>query len=174
MMPSLRRDYNMAVNDAIRRTHTVVLARLAPGLLGLCSRLALGEGGGLALAGAGRRVELAAEALVLGLQVTEASLKGLAAGTQDGLHTCIIREAGPQLRRPRPQDRDQRELHPLNKYFQSRSLRCPQHNPDGGPSGGIGMEGVSPGPARLRLVDSSQPRGCSQSGWAYQSYSEAG
>jgi hypothetical protein len=59
---------------------------------------------------------LAAEALVLGLQVTEASLKGLAAGTQDGLHTCIIREAGPQLRRPRPQDRDQRELHPLNKY----------------------------------------------------------
>jgi hypothetical protein len=36
------------------------------------------------------------------LQVTEASLKGLAAGTQDGLHTCIIREAGPQLRRPRP------------------------------------------------------------------------
>jgi hypothetical protein len=96
----------------------VVLARLAPGLLGLCSRLALGEGGGLALAGAGRRVELAAETLVLGLQVTEASLKGLAAGTQDGLHTCIRREAGPQLRRPRPQDRDQWELHPLNKYDQ--------------------------------------------------------
>src|SRR5262249_29366075 len=80
----------------------VVLARLAAGLLRLCSRMALGKGGGLALAGAGRLVELAAEALVLGLQVTEASLKGLAAGTQDGLHTCIIREAGPQLRRPRP------------------------------------------------------------------------
>jgi hypothetical protein len=95
----------------------VVLARLAPGLLGLCSRLALGEGGGLALAGAGRRVELAAETLVLGLQATEASLKGLAAGTQDGLHTCMIREAGPQRRRPRPQDRDQRQLHPLNKYM---------------------------------------------------------
>jgi len=124
MMPSLRRDYNMAVNDAIRRTHTVVLARLAPGLLGLCSRLALGEEGGLALAGAGRRVELAAEALVLGLQVTEASLKGLAAGTQDGLHTCIIREAGPQLRRPRPQDRDQRELHPLNKYVRRSIASC--------------------------------------------------
>jgi hypothetical protein len=72
----------------------VVLARLAAGLLGLCSGLTLGEGGGLALAGTGRLVELAAEALVLGLQVAEASLKGFAAGTQDGLHTCIIREGG--------------------------------------------------------------------------------
>ena len=78
----------------------VVLARLAAGLLGLGRGRALGEGGGLALAGAGRLVELAAEALVLGLQVTETSLKGLAAGTQDELHTCIIREAGPQLRPP--------------------------------------------------------------------------
>jgi hypothetical protein len=94
----------------------VVLARLAPRLLGLCSRLALCEGGGLALAGAGHLVELAAEALVLGLQVTEASLKGLAAGTQDGLHTCIIREAGPQLGSPRPHSRDQLELDALNKY----------------------------------------------------------
>jgi hypothetical protein len=94
----------------------VVLARLAAGLLGLAGGRSLGEGGGLALAGTGRRVELAAEALVLGLQVTEASLKGLAAGTQDGLHTCIIREAELQLRRPRPQSRDQRELRPLNKY----------------------------------------------------------
>ena len=99
------------------RLGAVVLARLAAGLLGLGRGRALGEGGGLALAGAGRLVELAAEALVLGLQVTETSLKGLAAGTQDELHTCIIREAGPQLRRPRPQDRDQRELHPLNKYL---------------------------------------------------------
>src|SRR5439155_9465140 len=73
----------------------VVLARLAPGLLGLWSRLAFGEGGGLALAGAGRRVELAAETLVLGLQVTEASLKGLAAGTRNGFHTHIIGEAEP-------------------------------------------------------------------------------
>jgi hypothetical protein len=56
-------------------------------LPGLRSRLAFGEGGGLAPAGAGGLVELAAEALVLGLQVTEASLKGLAAGTRDGLHT---------------------------------------------------------------------------------------
>ena len=67
----------------------VVLAGLAAGLLWLIGGLALGEGGGLALAGAGRRVELAAEAVVLGLQVTEASLKGLAAGTRDGLHTSL-------------------------------------------------------------------------------------
>jgi hypothetical protein len=52
----------------------VVLAGLASGLLGLVGGLALGEGGGLALAGASRLVELAAEALVLGLQVVEASL----------------------------------------------------------------------------------------------------
>jgi hypothetical protein len=68
----------------------VALAGLAAGLLGLAARLALGEGGGLPLAGAGRLVELAAEALVFGLQVAEASLKGLAAGTRDGLHTSII------------------------------------------------------------------------------------
>jgi hypothetical protein len=67
----------------------VVLARLATGLLGLARGLTFGEGSGLALAGAGRLVELAAEALVLGLQVTQASLKGLAAGTRDGLHTPL-------------------------------------------------------------------------------------
>ena len=70
----------------------VVFAGLAAGFLGLAHGLALGEGGGLALAGAGRLVELAAEALVLGLQVVEASLKGSAAGTGDGLHTSIIGE----------------------------------------------------------------------------------
>jgi hypothetical protein len=74
----------------------VVLAGLAAGLLGLGGGFALGEGGGLALVGAGRLVELAA-ALVLGLQVVETSLKGLAAGTRDGLHTPIIGEAGSQL-----------------------------------------------------------------------------
>ena len=47
----------------------VVLAGLAAGLLGLVGGPALGEGGGLALAGAGGLVELAAEALVLRLQV---------------------------------------------------------------------------------------------------------
>jgi hypothetical protein len=67
----------------------VVLAGLAAGLLGLVGGLALGEGGGLALAGAGGLVKLAAEALVLGLQVADASLKGLAAGTRDGLHTSL-------------------------------------------------------------------------------------
>jgi hypothetical protein len=72
----------------------VVFAGLAAGFLGLAHGLALGEGGGLALAGAGRLVELAAEALDLGLQVAEASLKGLAAGTRDGWHTFIIGEAG--------------------------------------------------------------------------------
>jgi hypothetical protein len=70
------------------------LAGLAAGLLGLVGGLALGEGGGLALAGAGRLVELAEEVVVLGLQVTQASLKGLAAGTRDGWHTFIPGEAG--------------------------------------------------------------------------------
>ena len=67
----------------------VVLTRLAAGLLGLAGGLALGERGGLALAGAGRLVELVAQALVLGLQVVEASFKGLAAGTSDRLHTPL-------------------------------------------------------------------------------------
>src|SRR5262245_8182630 len=67
----------------------VVLAGLASRLLGLVGGLALGERSGLAFASAGRLVELAAEALVLGLQVTETSLKGLAAGTRVGLHTPL-------------------------------------------------------------------------------------
>jgi len=67
----------------------VVFAGLAAGLLGLVGGLALAEGGGLALGGAGRLFELAAEALVLGLQVTDAPLKGSAAGTRDGLHTPL-------------------------------------------------------------------------------------
>jgi hypothetical protein len=71
----------------------VVLAGLAARLLGLAGGRAVGEGGGLALAGAGYLVELAAEQLVLGLQGTKASLKGLAAGTRDGLHTFIVGEA---------------------------------------------------------------------------------
>jgi hypothetical protein len=56
------------------RLGAVVLAGLAAGLLGLVGGLPLGEGGGVASASAGRLVELAAEALVLGLQVVEASL----------------------------------------------------------------------------------------------------
>src|SRR5262249_43832428 len=94
----------------------IVSARLAAGLLGLAGGLALGEGSGLALAGAGGLVELAAEALVLGLQVTEASLKGLTAGTRDGLHTSIIGEALTAAALPRPRSRDQLEMDALNKY----------------------------------------------------------
>jgi hypothetical protein len=94
----------------------VVLAGLAAGLLGLAGGLALGEGGGLALAGAGRLVELAAEALVLGLQVVEASLKGLAAGTRDGFHTSIIGGTPAATALPQLRSRDQLELDALNKY----------------------------------------------------------
>jgi hypothetical protein len=94
----------------------VVLAGLAARLLGLVGRLGLGEGGGLALAGAGRLVELAAEALVLGLPVAEASLKDLAAGTRDGLHTSIISEVLATAAIPRPRSRDQLKLDALNKY----------------------------------------------------------
>jgi hypothetical protein len=68
---------------------TVVIAGLAAGLLGLAGGRSLGERGGLALAGAGRLVELAAEAVVLGLQVVDASLQGVAAGTWDRLHTSL-------------------------------------------------------------------------------------
>jgi hypothetical protein len=71
----------------------VVWAGLAAGLLGLAGGLALGEGGGLALAGAGRRVELATEPLVLGLQVVDPSLKGLAVSTPDRFHAGIIRSS---------------------------------------------------------------------------------
>src|SRR5262249_12434661 len=78
----------------------VVLARLAARRLGLGDGLAFGEGGGLALAGAGRLVELAAEAFVLGVQVAEASLKGLAAGTRDGSHTLLYASHWPQLSCP--------------------------------------------------------------------------
>ena len=64
------------------------LPGLRPGFLGWLVGWPLAKGG-LALAGTGRLVELAAEALVLGLQVVEASLKGLAAGTRDGVHTPL-------------------------------------------------------------------------------------
>ena len=67
----------------------VVSAWLAAGSLGLGRGLALGEGGGLTLAGAGRLFELTAEALILGLQVVQASCKGLTAGTWDRLHTPL-------------------------------------------------------------------------------------
>jgi hypothetical protein len=52
----------------------VVRARLTAGLLGVRLGLALGEGPCRALAGPEGRVELVAEAVVLGLQVVEAPL----------------------------------------------------------------------------------------------------
>jgi hypothetical protein len=94
----------------------VLLAGLAAGLLGLARRLALGEGGSLALAGTGRLVELAAQALFLGLQVVEASLEGLAAGTRDRLHTSIIGGASAATALPQLSRWDQLELDALIKY----------------------------------------------------------
>jgi hypothetical protein len=61
----------------------VVLARLATWLAGVCLGLALGEGACLALAGTEGRVELTTELLVLGFQVVDPSLEGLAVGTPD-------------------------------------------------------------------------------------------
>ena len=75
------------------RLGAVVLAGLATGLLGLGAGFTLGERGGLSLAGPEGLVELAAEALVLGLEVVDTSLKGLAAGTRDRSHTSIIPES---------------------------------------------------------------------------------
>src|SRR3989440_2139356 len=100
------------------RLGAVVLAGLATGLLGLGAGLTLGERGGLSLAGTESLVELAAEALVLGLEVVDTSLKGLAAGTRDGLHTSMRGEARTAAARPRPRSRDQLELDALNKYSQ--------------------------------------------------------
>jgi hypothetical protein len=67
----------------------MVLAGLAAGFPGLVRGLAFGEGGGLALAGAGRLGELAAKTLIVSLRVVEASLKGLTAGTRDEFHTPL-------------------------------------------------------------------------------------
>src|SRR5262245_31543873 len=64
----------------------VVLARLAPGSLGVRLGLALDEGARLALAGTEGRVELVPQAVVLGLQVIDPPLEGLAVGTPDRFH----------------------------------------------------------------------------------------
>src|SRR5262249_44606664 len=63
----------------------------------------------------------AAKTLILRLQVTEASLKGLAAGTRDGLHTLIIGAVPAAAARPRSRSRDQSELDALNKYPGARA-----------------------------------------------------
>ena len=85
--------------------------------IGLAGWRSLGEGGGLALAGAGGLVELAAEALVLSLQIAEASLKGLAAGTRDGLHTLMIGEPLAAAALPGEPSKVQLELDALNNYL---------------------------------------------------------
>jgi hypothetical protein len=58
-----------------------------------------------------------AEALVVGLQIAEVSLKGLAAGTRDGLHASIMGEARAEAAIPNPPSRDQVELDALIKYY---------------------------------------------------------
>jgi hypothetical protein len=90
----------------------VVFAGLASEFLGL----ALGEGSGLTLARADRLFEVAAKTLILRLQIVDSSLKGLAAGTRDGLHTFIIGAVPAAAARPRSRSRDQSELDALNKY----------------------------------------------------------
>ena len=65
---------------------------------------------------------MAAEALVLGLQVTGASLEGLAAGTRDGLYIAIIGGARATVALHRPRRKVQLELDALNKY--SNSCAC--------------------------------------------------
>src|SRR5262249_18456449 len=85
------------------RLGAVILARLAAGLVGLWLGRGLGEGGGLSVARTEGVVELAAgwvgsglaaELLVLGLQVVDSSPKGLAVGTPNRFHTRIIRSGG--------------------------------------------------------------------------------
>lgn len=76
------------------RLSAVVLARLTSRLAGVRLRLALGKRAGLSLAGAEGLVELTMEPLVLGLQVVDPSLKGLAVGTPERFHAGIVRGSG--------------------------------------------------------------------------------
>jgi hypothetical protein len=72
----------------------IILAWLAARLARCRLGLALGERRGLALAGAEGLIELAAQALVLGLQVVDATPKRLAAGTPDRFHARLYAVAG--------------------------------------------------------------------------------
>jgi hypothetical protein len=72
----------------------VVPSGLAARLLGLVRRRALGKGSGLALAGTEGQGELTMKPLVLGSQVADLTLKGLAVGTPDRFHTGIIPSSG--------------------------------------------------------------------------------
>jgi hypothetical protein len=89
---------------------------VVPQVLGqpLVGRVALGreESVSLALAGAGRLVELAA-----------ASLKGLAAGTRDALPTPIVGPVQAPAARPKLRSRDQVELAALNQSDRGSAYR---------------------------------------------------
>src|SRR5262249_44385832 len=77
----------------------------------------LGEGARLALAGTEGRVELAPQAVVLGLQAIDPPLEGLTVGTPDRFHARII---GSSLRcsgRGGSRRMDQVELGALIKYL---------------------------------------------------------
>jgi hypothetical protein len=57
-------------------------------------------------------------------------LKGLAAGTGDGLHTSIIGEAPAQAALPRQGSRDQLKLDALKNYFKNPSgAPCSRSSP---------------------------------------------
>jgi hypothetical protein len=72
----------------------IVFPRLAAWLVRIELGLALGKGAGLALSSAAGLIELTTQSLVLGLQVVDSSLKGLAVGTPNRFHTGIIRSIG--------------------------------------------------------------------------------
>src|SRR5262249_56247431 len=95
----------------------VVLARVRGGFVAVRFGLALGEGPCLALAGTQGRVELTAEALVLGLQVVDPSLKGLAVGTPARFHAGMIRGSGTHSCTDGRQGIAQFELGTLIKYL---------------------------------------------------------
>ena len=102
----------------------VALARLTAGFLGVRFGLALGEGPCLALAGTQGRVELTAEALVLGLQVVDPSLKGLAVGTPARFHTRIMRGSGTHSCTDGRRGIAQFELGTLIKYLTATWPAC--------------------------------------------------
>src|SRR6202030_1063408 len=94
----------------------VVLARFAAGFLGVRFRFALCEGAGLALARPTGGIELAAQALVLGLQVIDPSLKSSAVGAPNRFHGSIIHSWRKCRCGTRHRRMDQLELEALIKY----------------------------------------------------------
>src|SRR5262245_12146483 len=122
---------------------------LAAGLLGLAGRRPLREGGGLALPGTEIRVELTPEPLVLGLQVVDPPLKGLAAGATVRLHVGIVRSSG-RCSGPRGRWRiDRPRLQALIKYAESWYYeRCRQARREEAPYDDVVFELYGPGDDR--------------------------